>query len=132
MLKATVLLLLMMAATPIAPAALANSAANVLSNHTCQTVNQAGDNLSGCTTNEVGLEKHGGLATQIVNTILYAAGVVALVFILVSGFRYITATGDSTRIQAAKETLLYAIIGLIITILAVPIADFVIAHVTGA
>lgn len=127
-----VVALLTMASIIAVPAALAVSASDVLSTPTCNTVKQAGDNLSGCTTSEPGLEQNGGLVTQIVNTILFAAGIVALVFILVSGFRYITATGDSARIQGAKDTLLYAIIGLIITIVAVPIADFVIAHVAGA
>jgi type IV secretion system pilin len=136
MLKATVLLLLIMATMNIASVVHADESP-ILSQPVCNYIKNASGNISGCTaesngSTETGIENNGGLITQIVNTILFAAGIVALVFVLVGGFRYITSTGDSTRIQGAKDTLLYAIIGLIITIVAVPIADFVIAKVSGS
>lgn len=67
----------------------------------------------------------------ILNTFLLAAGTVSLIFVMIGGFRYITSTGDASRIKSAKDTLLYAIIGLIVTVLAVPIAGFVINKVAG-
>lgn len=67
----------------------------------------------------------------VLDTLLFAAGIVSFLFVLVGGIRYITATGDGPRIQKAKDTLLYAIIGLIITFLAAPIVGFVISKSGG-
>jgi hypothetical protein len=86
--------------------------------------------ISGCSSKTT-LEGKGGLATIIVNLFLYAAGIVAFIFIIIGGVRYMTATGDPSRIQSAKETLLYAIIGLILTFLAIPISGFIIQVATG-
>jgi hypothetical protein len=68
---------------------------------------------------------------DLVNTFLFAAGLIAVIFLIIGGIRYITSTGDSQRIKAAKDTILYAIIGLIVTILALPIANYVVKTVGG-
>ena len=65
------------------------------------------------------------------NIFLFAAGIAAFVFVIIGGVRYITSTGDPARIESAKNTLLYAIIGLIITVLAVPISAFIINAAGG-
>ena len=91
--------------------------------------------LPGCTPNSKsaakGLEQPGGLAAQIVDILLFAAGTVSLIFVLIGGFQYITSSGDSSRIKGAKDTLLYAIIGLVVTALAFAISGFVISAVGG-
>jgi hypothetical protein len=66
----------------------------------------------------------------IVNVLSAAVGVVAVVMIIVAGFRYVTSGGDSNRVTSAKNTILYAIIGLVIAALAQVIARFVLARVT--
>ena len=45
-------------------------------------------------------------------------GVVAIIMIIVGGFRYITSGGDSSKVGSAKNTIIYAIIGLILVALA--------------
>lgn len=124
------LTLLMMTTMLAVPVVYAKSTSDILANPACSYIKAAGGQLSGCTSGETVNTGH-GLAYQIVNTLLFAAGIIAFVFILIGGFRYITSTGDSARIQAAKDTLLYAVIGLILTFMAVPIADFIIAKVSG-
>ena len=62
---------------------------------------------------------------NITNVLLYVAGAVAVIIIIISGIRYVTSTGDSTRVKQAKDTLLYAIVGLIVVILAYAIVNFV-------
>jgi hypothetical protein len=65
------------------------------------------------------------LIAKIINVFSVLVGVVAVVMIIYGGFRYITSGGDSNNIGTAKNTILYAIIGLIIVALAQLIVKFV-------
>ncbi|HUC20197.1 MAG TPA: hypothetical protein VMR98_01740 [Candidatus Polarisedimenticolaceae bacterium] len=89
--------------------------------------------LAGCAPGSQQLDAgpKGSFLQQAANVFLFAAGIVALIFLIIGGVRYITSTGDAGRIQSAKDTMLYAIIGLIVTVLAVPIAGFVIKAAGG-
>jgi hypothetical protein len=53
-----------------------------------------------------------------VNILSYLAGILAIIMIILSGFRYITSAGDSSKVSAAKNTLIYALIGVVIAALA--------------
>lgn len=63
--------------------------------------------------------------TRITNTVLYVVGVISVVMLIWGGLRYIMSGGDSKKITDAKNTILYAIIGLIIAVLAFAIVNFV-------
>lgn len=67
----------------------------------------------------------GGIFETAVNLLLFLVGAIAVVMIIVGGFRYVISGGDSSAVTAAKNTILYAIIGLIIAALAYAIIDFV-------
>jgi hypothetical protein len=56
-------------------------------------------------------------------------GVVAVIMFIVGGFRYITSAGDSSKVSSAKNTLVYAIIGLVVVALAQAIVLFVLNKV---
>lgn len=58
-------------------------------------------------------------------------GIIGVVMIMVSGFKYITSSGDASNISSAKQTLVYAIVGLIIAVLAQVIARFVLTRTTN-
>ena len=72
-----------------------------------------------------------GVFTQITNTVLYAVGIISVIMLIYGGLRYVISGGDSKKVTDAKNTILYAIIGLIISILAFAIVNFVINAVTG-
>lgn len=72
------------------------------------------------------------LVATIVNLFSVIVGVVAVLMIIVGGFRYITSGGDSGNVSTAKNTILYAIVGLVIVALAQFIVKFVLAKATGA
>lgn len=76
-------------------------------------------------------DKANDLVAQIVNIFSVLVGIVAVIMIIYGGFRYVTSGGDSGRITGAKNTLLYAIIGLVIVALAQVIVKFVLAKVTS-
>lgn len=72
-----------------------------------------------------------GVFTKITNTILYAVGIISVIMLIYGGLRYITSGGDSKKVTDAKNTIMYAIIGLIIAILSYAIVNFVINAIGG-
>jgi len=68
--------------------------------------------------------------TSVINIFSVFVGIIAVIMIIVGGYRYITSGGDSTKVTSAKNTLLYAIIGLVIVALAQVIAQFVLNKAT--
>ena len=64
-------------------------------------------------------------AKNLVTLFSVIVGAVSVIMIIYGGFRYITSGGDSGRVGNAKNTLIYAIIGLIIVALAQLIVHFV-------
>jgi uncharacterized membrane protein len=69
--------------------------------------------------------------TDIINAVIAALGIVAVVVIVLGGVQYMTSTGDSTKVKKAKDTILYGIVGLIICVLAYAIVNFVIGKLGG-
>lgn len=67
----------------------------------------------------------------ITNVLLFLLGAIAVIMIIIGGIRYVTSNGDSSATKAAKDTILYAVIGLIVAILAYAIVNFVITSFTG-
>lgn len=59
-----------------------------------------------------------GTLDKVSNIIAVIAGIVAVVVIILSGFRYVTSGGDTQKIASAKNTLIGAIVGLVIIVLA--------------
>lgn len=72
------------------------------------------------------------LITNIINVFSLIVGIVAVIMIIIGGFRYITSGGDSGNVTGAKNTILYAIIGLVIVALSQFIVRFVLAKSAGA
>lgn len=84
-----------------------------------------------------GVGETGGACNDngVINTISAAVkilsiftGAAAVIMIIYGGFRYITSGGDSARVSSAKNTLIYAVIGLAIAVLAQLIVNFVITQ----
>lgn len=61
----------------------------------------------------------------VINTLLFLIGIVAVVMIIMGGFRYIVSNGDTGAMTAAKNTILYAVVGLVVAIAAFAIVNFV-------
>jgi uncharacterized membrane protein len=66
---------------------------------------------------------------NIINILTIVVGIVSVIMIIVAGFRYITSAGDSNGITAARNTLIYAIVGLIIVAFAQIIVKFVLVRI---
>lgn len=70
------------------------------------------------------------MVANIISVMLYGIGIGAVIMIVVGGFKYVTSNGDSNNIQSAKNTILYAVIGLVVAILGQAIVLFVTRAVT--
>ena len=66
-----------------------------------------------------------GIASKVVNVMLFIVGILAVIMIIFSGIRYITAHGDKGQVESAKNTLIYSIVGLVVAIIAYAIVSWV-------
>lgn len=71
------------------------------------------------------------VAINVLDGLIRLAGLLAVVFIILGGIRYITSQGESSGISAAKQTITRAITGLIIAICAVLILNFIAGTIFG-
>jgi hypothetical protein len=62
----------------------------------------------------------------IINVMLFIIGILCVIMIIFGGIRYATSTGDKGRVDNAKNTILYAVVGLVVAILAFAIVNWVI------
>lgn len=67
-----------------------------------------------------------GIITTVTNILLFIVGAIAVVMVIVGGFRYVVSGGNTANITTAKNTILYAVVGLIVAILAYALVNFVI------
>jgi len=67
----------------------------------------------------------------IINAIIGVIGVVAVIMIVLGGIGYATSQGDPGKTKKARDTILYGVIGLIITLLAFAIVNFVLNALNG-
>jgi cytochrome bd-type quinol oxidase subunit 2 len=72
------------------------------------------------------------ILTLVVNIFSLIVGVVAVIMIIIGGLRYITSGGESSNVSTAKNTIIYAIVGLVVVALAQFLVHFVLAKVQGS
>jgi len=68
----------------------------------------------------------GGILNKITNILLFVIGALSVIMLIIGGLRYVISGGNATAVTAAKNTILYAIVGLIIAFLAYAAIGFVI------
>lgn len=117
-LVAGVLMVLMIACVPLAGALLPSQDAYA----DAKSQVQSGlSNVSGASTGD----DLPGIASKVVNVMLFIVGILAVIMIIFSGIRYITAHGDKGQVESAKNTLIYSIVGLVVAIIAYAIVSWV-------
>lgn len=81
---------------------------------TQQAIQCGTDNAAGNSGNQNASSSIDTTIANVINILSVVVGVVAVIMIIVAGFRYITSGGKQESITAAKNTLVYAIIGLVV------------------
>lgn len=93
----------------------------------------SGDATSNCSTStEDAGAKLNGIIKLVINIFSLIVGVVAVIMIIIGGLKYITSSGDSGNVSGAKNTILYAVVGLVVVALAQFIVRFVLTKTTQA
>jgi glucose uptake protein GlcU len=72
-----------------------------------------------------GVDSAGGSAAKTA-VLLFIIGAVAVIMIIIGGIRYTVSQGDQSQVSSAKNTILYAVIGLLVAIFAYAIVNFVV------
>jgi cytochrome bd-type quinol oxidase subunit 2 len=104
-----------------------NIIASAASNEACSGVGL----FDGSTCGDQGAAVNSALST-IINIFSAVVGVIAVIMIIVSGLQFITSSGNPQSVSKARSSLIYAIIGIVIVILAQLIVHFVINQVNAA
>lgn len=69
-----------------------------------------------------------GMFKRITDVLLFIVGAVAVIMLIVGGIRYVTSGGNQQAVSDAKNTILYAIVGIIVVLLAYAVVNFVVSQ----
>ena len=72
----------------------------------------------------------GSIFTTIVNVLLFVIGAISVIMLIIGGIRYTVSGGDAGSVTAAKNTIMYALIGLAVAFLAFAIVNWVLGAIT--
>ena len=70
------------------------------------------------------------LITTLINWALIFAGAITLIFFIIGAIQFLTSSGDQKRVESAKKTMTFAIVGIVLIFLSFTIINFI-ADVTG-
>ncbi len=87
----------------------------------CAQPTGVADNLTG----------QGGIFATVANILLFLVGAVAVIMLIIGGLRYVTSNGQSEAVSGAKNTIMYAIIGIVVAFLAYAGVQFVTTQLTA-
>src|SRR5688572_22139831 len=108
------LMMLGLVATPLAVSSVAYAADNKAD--ACKGVSAIGGG-NACNDGAAG-NQLGNFLKSVINILLFIIGAVAVIMIIVGGLRYVTSGGDASSTKAARDTILYAVVGLVIAVMA--------------
>jgi hypothetical protein len=91
------------------------------------TIQSGADCAAGNESGNGQLFGNGSIFATITNTLLFLVGAISVIMLIYGGIRYTISGGDSSAVTAAKNTILYAIVGIIVALLAYAIVNFVLA-----
>ena len=74
------------------------------------------------------LDGDSGVFKTVVNILLFIIGLISVIMLIWGGIRYTTSGGNANSVTAAKNTIMYAIIGLVIAIFAYAIVNWVVGE----
>ncbi len=97
---------------------------------TVEAIQCGTDNTAGVPSGSNPSDTLNNTVANAINLISVVVGVAAVIMIIVGGFRYITSAGNQESVKTAKNTIVYAIIGLVIVALAQVIVQFVLHETT--
>lgn len=80
--------------------------------------------------NKLDYTSKSNIVWNVVQFLFIALGGVSVIMIIVGGIQYTTSQGDSGAVQKAKNTIMYAVIGLVVALIATTVVTFIINKIT--
>lgn len=62
---------------------------------------------------------------NVINLLIMVVGIISVIMIVIGGIRYTTSSGNASETKTARDTIIYSIVGLVISIMAFAIVNFV-------
>lgn len=113
--------MLALGVSAVVPAVTANAATcdttalNISSGAECSKGSQVAGSLFG----------DGGIFETVTNILLFLIGAISVIMLIIGGIRYVVSSGDQSAVTGAKNTILYAIVGIVVAFLAYAAVQFV-------
>jgi len=128
MLSTTLLTAFLVMSAALVPAiASADSSTTTNVNYICQGVDATTGKKGSCP-NPGADSAINNFITTIINTLSWIVGIIAVVMVMVGGFKFVTSGGDTEKVVSARSTIIYALVGLVIVAMAQVIVHFVIGR----
>ncbi len=67
----------------------------------------------------------GSVFEKVTNILLFLVGAISVIMLIIGGIRYVISAGDQAQVTSAKNTILYAIVGIVVAFLAFAAVKFV-------
>jgi len=109
--------------------------ANAATAPTCDSTDlslSGGANCSAGTGQAGNLFSQGGIFQTVTNILLFLIGAISVIMLIIGGIRYVVSGGDQSAVTGAKNTILYAIVGIVVAFLAFAAVNFVITQLGKA
>ena len=91
-----------------------------------------GVNSTGDQTSDTSVDRVNSIARDVINIFSWVVGIISVIMVIVGGFQYITSGGDSGKVTNAKNTIMYALIGIVIVALSQIMVQFVLEKLVNA
>ena len=78
--------------------------------------------------NQTTIFEDGGIFERVTNVLLFLVGAISVIMLIIGGIRYILSAGDQAAVTGAKNTILYAIVGIVVAVVAWGIVNFVLTR----
>jgi uncharacterized membrane protein len=94
--------------------------------HAVTVFKECGENAQTAVCKASKSEDATSMAKKVINVMLFALGITAVFMIIWGSIKYVISRGDPANIKAAKDTVMYAVVGLVVALFAYAIVNFVI------
>ncbi len=90
----------------------------------CEGIGATGGNCDNSSGASVSL-----LVGNVINILSWIVGIVAVFMLIIGGMKFILSSGDANGIQSARNTIIYALVGVVVAALAQVMVRFVLSWV---
>jgi hypothetical protein len=129
--KKLFILLLSFGILQLRPAVFAASPTSSAASAVCTGIGLNDNGSTTCDETSGGGKGVNGVISTAVNILSSIVGIAAVVMVIVGGVKYITSGGDSNKVGAAKTTIMYALVGVLIAVMSQVLVHYVINKATA-